>query len=137
MNYDLPALLRELLYGVRPALLSMQELEASTGIPTSTISNKINGQTGFTATQYIAIARAYAQHGEFRPANLVVIEGYSIAPVDCKCQPNGSMDDEISEFVEIAGKVKTKFDNGDRKGAARLIPGAGLIVTRMEREAKS
>lgn len=136
-SVDLPALLRELLYGVRPAVLSKQELSLATGIPESTISNKLNGQTDFTARQYIAIARAYAEHGEFRLANLVVLEGYSIAPVDCTCGVNGSMDDEISEFVQIAGKVKTKFDSGDHKGAARLIPGAGLIVTRMQKEAKA
>lgn len=137
LQVDLLATLRELLFAAKPKVLSVSELAHAVGVAESTFYNKVNGQSPFTADEYIAIARAYSARGEFRVSELVVLEGYSIAPVDCKCFVNGSLDDELGDFTELAGQARTEFEQGNREGVLKLIPRMRPILNRMEKEAKS
>lgn len=116
------------------ALLSVKELAAALDpMALRTIYSKIEAGN-WTAAEFAMLVKAYAKIGDFTLFDLMLPEGYGIAPYDCTCQINHSMDDEAADMVQLTGEVITKYRIGDKKGAARMLPRIKGIIPRMEKE---
>lgn len=124
--------LDELVYG-RNGKFTVGELAKLLDLSDSTVYRKCTGDRPITLYEFIALAKAYAQRGEFALVNLVVPEGYVLTPSVADAT-DGKLDDEIKEIVEDLGAISKKFDSGDKKGALRALPLLKQDVLRVEKE---
>lgn len=82
------------------------------------------------------VMKLSADRGDYTLIQLAMPKGLVLMPIE-EVATDGCLDDEIGDMTESVGQTRSKFNQGDLRGAKRALNKAKKDMLKMEAEIKA